>query len=115
MHGEKEICTEVWLENVKGRDNLGDLGTDRRIHIIIYFIILNGVRLNPLGIAATSGLLYQPQMIDDGDCGEICGIKSGRGTKVLGENLTQGHFFQHRSHMTRHSLEPRLPRWKVND
>jgi hypothetical protein len=37
------------------------------------------VRLSPLGTAATSGLLYQPQMIDDGDCGAISGMKIGRG------------------------------------
>jgi hypothetical protein len=29
--------------------------------------ILSGVRLSPLGTAATTGLLYQPQKIDDGD------------------------------------------------
>jgi hypothetical protein len=34
-----------------------------------------------LGTAATSGLLYQPQMICDGDCGEIGGIKIGRGNR----------------------------------
>jgi hypothetical protein len=32
-----------------------------------------------LGTAATTGLLYQPQMIGDGDCGEIGGMKIGRG------------------------------------
>jgi hypothetical protein len=35
----------------------------------VFFLILSGVRLSPLGAAATTGLLYQPQMIDDGDCG----------------------------------------------
>jgi hypothetical protein len=30
------------------------------------------------GTAATTGLLYQPQMIGDGDCGEIGGMKIGR-------------------------------------
>jgi hypothetical protein len=30
----------------------------------IIFIIINGVGLNPLGTAASSGLLYKPQMID---------------------------------------------------
>jgi hypothetical protein len=44
-----------------------------------FFIILCGVRLSPLGTAATTGLLYQPQMIDDGDCGAIGGMKMGRG------------------------------------
>jgi hypothetical protein len=31
--------------------------------------------------AATCGLLYQPWMIGDGDCGEIGGIKIGRGNR----------------------------------
>jgi hypothetical protein len=39
------------------------------------------VRLSPLGTAATTGLLYQPEMIDDGDWGEIGGIKIGRGDR----------------------------------
>jgi hypothetical protein len=41
-------------------------------------IILSGVRLSLLGTAATTGLLYQPQMIDDGDCGAIGGMKIGK-------------------------------------
>jgi hypothetical protein len=36
--------------------------------------------LSPLGTAATSGLLYK-QMIDEGDCGAIGGIKIGRGNR----------------------------------
>jgi hypothetical protein len=39
------------------------------------------VRLSPLGTAATTGLLYQPQMIDEGDCGAIGGMKIGRGNR----------------------------------
>jgi hypothetical protein len=34
-----------------------------------------------LGTAATTGLLYQSQMISDGDCGEIGGMKIGRGNR----------------------------------
>jgi hypothetical protein len=39
-----------------------------------YFFNVLGVGLSPLGTAATTGLLYQPQMIDDGDCGALGGI-----------------------------------------
>jgi hypothetical protein len=39
------------------------------------------VRLSPLGTAATTGLLYKPQIIDDGDCGAIGPIKIGRGNR----------------------------------
>jgi hypothetical protein len=47
--------------------------------VIIFFIIIRGVRLSPLGTVATTGLLYQPQMIDDGDCGAVGGMKIGKG------------------------------------
>jgi hypothetical protein len=33
------------------------------------------------GTVATTGLLYQPQMIGEGDCGEIGGMKIGRGNR----------------------------------
>jgi hypothetical protein len=54
-----------------------------KIRETYYFLLLLlvGVRLSPLGTAATTGLLYQPQMIDDGNCGEIGGMKSGRGNR----------------------------------
>jgi hypothetical protein len=51
-----------------------------KLLLFIYFlIILSGVRLSALGTAATTGLLYQPQMIDDGECGAVGGMKIGRG------------------------------------
>jgi hypothetical protein len=47
-----------------------------------YFcIILSWMRLSPLGTAATIVLLYQPQMLDDGDCGAVGGMKIGRGNR----------------------------------
>jgi hypothetical protein len=45
------------------------------------FFILSGVRLSPLGTATTTGLLYQPHMTDDGDCGAISRMKIGRGNR----------------------------------
>jgi hypothetical protein len=43
------------------------------------FLLLSGVRLSLLGTSATTDLLYQHQMIDDGDCGATGGMKIGRG------------------------------------
>jgi hypothetical protein len=43
-----------------------------------FFINLSGVRLSALGTVATTGLLYQPQMICDGDSVAIGGMKIGR-------------------------------------
>jgi hypothetical protein len=45
----------------------------------LFIIILSGVRLSLVGSVATIGLLYQPQMIEDGDCGAIGGMTIGRG------------------------------------
>jgi hypothetical protein len=41
------------------------------------------VRLSPLVTAATTDLLHQPQMIDDGDCGAIGRMQIDRETEVL--------------------------------
>jgi hypothetical protein len=47
--------------------------------IIFYYYWWGGTK--SLGTAATSGLLYKPQMIDEGDCVAIGGIKVGRGNR----------------------------------
>jgi hypothetical protein len=52
-------------------------GTQYAFRLII--IILSRVRLNPFGTAATTGLLYQPWILDDCDCVAIDGMKIGRG------------------------------------
>jgi hypothetical protein len=81
----------------------------------LFFIIISGVGLSPLGTAATSGLLYRPQMIDEGVVGQLVEWRLAGETEVLGENLHQRHFVHHKSHMTRPGLEPGPPRWDASD
>jgi hypothetical protein len=47
-----------------------------------FFYLCGGI----LGTAATTGLLYQPRMLGDGDCGEIGGMKIGRGNRSTRRN-----------------------------
>jgi hypothetical protein len=68
----------------------------------IVSFLLGGVRLSPLGTAATTGLLYKPQMIDEGECGAVGG-------------MPQRHFVHYKSHMSRPGLEPGPPRWEASD
>jgi hypothetical protein len=52
---------------------------------------------------------------DDYDDGEFDGMKIDRETEVLGENLPQRHFFNHKSHLTRPGFEPRPPLCEASD
>jgi hypothetical protein len=70
------------------------------IFLFTFIYFSHGVRLSPVGTAATIGLLYQPQMTDDDECGAIGGMRIGGETEVLGENLPQCHFVHQKSHMT---------------
>jgi hypothetical protein len=63
-------------------------------------IILTGVRLSPLGTAATIGVLYQLQMIDDGDCGAVGGMKIGRGNRSIQRKPAPMPLHPPQSHMT---------------
>jgi hypothetical protein len=45
----------------------------------LFFILWGGTKY--LGTVATSGLLYKPQIIDEGDCGASGGMKIGRGNR----------------------------------
>jgi hypothetical protein len=56
------------------------------------FYILTGVRLSPLGTTATTGLLHQTLLIDDGDCGAFGGMKVGSGNRsTRRENTPSNH------------------------
>jgi hypothetical protein len=51
------------------------------LQIIMIIIIISWVRLSLL-VLRPIGLLYQPQMIGDDDCGEIGGMKISRGNRT---------------------------------
>jgi hypothetical protein len=69
-----------------------------------------------LGTAATTGLLYQHRMIGDGDCGEIGGMKIGRGNRSTRRKPAPALLLSiTKSHMTRPGFEPGPPRWEASD
>jgi hypothetical protein len=45
---------------------------------LVFFFGHSEVSLSPLTTAATTGLLYQPQIMDDGDCGTAGAKRIGR-------------------------------------
>jgi hypothetical protein len=65
--------------NLIWKSYIGKVG--KVVPVLNYFFIISGVGLSPLGTAATSGLLYKPQMIDEDDRGAIGGMKIGRGNR----------------------------------
>jgi hypothetical protein len=93
---------------------LGDLSMNR-MNASVIDIILSGVRLSPLGNAATTGLLYQSQMIYDGDCGAIGRMRMGRGNGSTRIKLPQRYSVHHKSHNTRPRLKPGPPLSEASD
>jgi hypothetical protein len=60
------------------------------------------------------GLLYQTQMVED-DCGQSVECEFAGENEVLGENVLQCHFVNHKFHMTWAGLEPGPPQWEASD
>jgi hypothetical protein len=54
-------------------------------------------------------------MIGEGDCGEIGGMKIGRGNKSTRRKPAQCHFIHHKSYITRPGFETGAPRWEASD
>jgi hypothetical protein len=59
--------------------SLGFLDRSRYFFIQVLFLYISGLGL--FDTATTIGLLYQPRMIGDCDCGESGGMKIGRGNR----------------------------------
>jgi hypothetical protein len=86
------------------------------IHDGLHFFFLSGVGLSPLGTAATSGLLYKPQMIDEGDCGAISGIKTGRGNRSTRRKSAPAPLCSPQiPHDPDPGSNPGPPRWEASD
>jgi hypothetical protein len=68
-----------------------------------------------LGTAATTGLLYQPRMIGDGDCGEIRGMNIGKGNRSTRRKPTPAPLCPPQILHDRPASEPGPPRWEASD
>jgi hypothetical protein len=82
--GDKRNANMILVGNPEGKRPLGrprSRWVDNIIRDLREIGFFSGVGLSPLGTAATVGLLYQPQMIDEGVCGAIGGMKIGRGNQ----------------------------------
>jgi hypothetical protein len=71
---ERGLCREVIRKTNEATKSVpyGSLKSDS----IIIFFLWGGTKSQ--GTAATSGILYKPQMIGEDDCGAIGGMKIGR-------------------------------------
>jgi hypothetical protein len=78
-----------------------------------FLLLLSGVGLRPC-TAATSGLLYQPQ-IGEGDCEAIGGMKIGRGNRSTRRTPAPAPLCPPQIHLTKHRIEPGPPGRETSD
>jgi hypothetical protein len=78
------VCTVVLLSHnaVTGMGTSTSYRNEFQKLVPFFFLVYwGGVRLSPLGTSATVGLLYQPRMIDDDECGVVGGMRIGKGNR----------------------------------
>jgi hypothetical protein len=69
-----------------------------------------------LGTAATTGLLYQPRMIGEGDCEENGGMKIGKGNQSTRRKPAPAPLCPpQKTHLSRPGFEPGPPRSDASD
>jgi hypothetical protein len=82
---EETASTHIRSPDVRihRRENLNSLSLSICASSIrgVYFFYYWWGGTKSIGTAATSGLLYKPQIIEEGDCGAIGRMKIGRGNR----------------------------------
>jgi hypothetical protein len=87
--------------------------TSRR-HCYFLLLFLVGWDSVHLVLRPQFGLLYQPRMIDDGDCGAIGGMIGRRNRNIRRKLAPVNHFAHHKSHMTWPGFKPGPPKWETS-
>jgi hypothetical protein len=114
------IRFEIWwrqLNNVRNKIFWQFIDLHITLIFLIFFVfcfLICAVGLSVL--RPLTGLLYQPRMIGDGDCGEIGGMKLSRGNRSTRRKSAPAPLLSiTKSRMTRPGFEPGPPWWEASD